>query len=175
MGFSVTITSSIVLIVLLAISSSFIITVFQGVKEISYTAKEYVCREREKFDTVLQLTVDSVNATSCNITVKNTGSNVIFFKDQNEFKWNTIIVSYGNNSFWKSYPIEEYEILEVRVSKTNHTFTIESHSFLNAGEEAKISFNLPNGAPEIPLHGLVSVVFVTHYGVTAKAEAVREQ
>ena len=175
MGFSVTITSSIVLIVLLAISSSFLIAVFQGVKEISYTVKEYVCRERERFDAALQLTVDFLSATSCNITVKNTGSNVIFFKDQNEFRWNTIIVSYGNNSLWRSYPIEEYEILEVKVSGTNHVFNIEDHSFLNTGEEARISFHIPNGAPEIPLQGLVSVVFVTHYGITAKAEAVREQ
>ncbi|MEM2911917.1 MAG: hypothetical protein QXM52_05370 [Candidatus Bathyarchaeia archaeon] len=175
MGFSVTIASSIVLIVLLAISSSFLIAVFQGLKEISYTVKEYVCREREKFKAALELTVDSVSATECNVTVKNTGFNVIFFKDQNEFRWNTIIVSYGNNSFWRSYPVEEYEILEVKVSGTNHTFTLDKHSFLNAGEEAKISFHIPNGAPEIPLHGLVSVVFVTHYGATAKAEAVREQ
>lgn len=175
MGFSVTITSSIVLIVFLALSSSFLIAVFQGIKEISCTVKDYAYHERERFDAALQLTVDSVNATSCNITVKNTGSNVIFFKDQNEFRWNTIILSYGNNSLWRSYPIEEYEILEVKVSGTNHTFDIENHSFLNAGEEAKISFHIPNGAPEIPLQGLVSVVFVTHYGVTAKAEAIREQ
>lgn len=175
MGFSVTITSSIVLIVLLAISSSFLITVFQGIKEISYTVKEYVRRERERFDAALQLRVDSVSATACNITVKNTGSNVIFLKDQNEFKWNTIIISYGNDSFWRSYPVEEYEILEVKVSGTNHTFTLDSHNFINAGEEAKISFHIPNGAPEIPIQGLVSVVFVTHYGATTKAEAVREQ
>ncbi|MGB9854698.1 MAG: hypothetical protein ACPLRY_07855 [Candidatus Bathyarchaeales archaeon] len=175
MGFSVTITSSIVLIVLFAISSSFLIAVFQGIKETSYTVKEYVCRERERLDAALQLTIDSVSATECNITVKNTGSNVIFFKGQNEFKWNTIIISYGNDSFWSSYPIEEYEILEVKVSGTNHTFTLDKHSFLNAGEEAEISFHIPNGAPEIPLHGLVSVVFVTHYGATAKAEAVRKQ
>lgn len=175
MGFSITITSSIILIVLLAISSSFLITIFQGLKEISFMAKEYVSREREKFDVALQLTVDSVNATSCNITVKNTGAKVIFLKNQTGFKWNTIILSYVSDSLWRSYPIEEYEIIEVRVSGTNYTFTPDNHSFINSGEEARFSFNIPDGAPEIPLQGLVSVVFVTHYGVSAKGEAVREQ
>lgn len=174
MGFSITITSSIILIVLLAISSSFLITIFQGLKEISYLAKDYVNREREKFDIALSLTVDSVNATSCNITVRNIGAKVIFLENQTGFKWNTIILSYLSDSAWRSYPIEEYEIVEVRVSGTDYTFNPDSHSFINPGEEALFTFNIPDGAPEIPLQGLVSVVFVTHYGVSATGETVRE-
>lgn len=173
MGFSVTISSAIILIVLLALSSSFLVTIFQSLKEISYIAKEYLSDEREKLDVALQLTVDSVNATSCNITITNTGSKVIFLKKQGSFNWNTIILSYGNSSFWFSYSIEDYEILEIKVSRTNYTFTPYDHGFINSGEEAKISFNIPSGASEIPLNGLVSVVFVTHYGVEAKAEGVR--
>lgn len=175
MGFSITITSSIILIVLLAVSSSFLIAVFQGLKEMSYIAKEYVNRERETFDVALELTVDSVNATSCNVTVKNTGAKVIFLRNQTGFNWNTIILSYTGDSLWKSYSIEEYEIIEVRVSETNYTFNPESHSFINSGEEALLSFSIPNEAPEIPSQGLVCVVFVTHYGVSVKGEAVREQ
>jgi archaellum component FlaF (FlaF/FlaG flagellin family) len=175
MGFSVTITSSIVLIVVLALSSSFLITIFQGLKEISYTVKEYISREGEKLDVALQLTVDSVNATSCNITIKNVGSRVIFLKKQEGFNWNTIILSYGNSSFWFSYLIEEYEILKIKVSGTDYTFTPDNHSFINCGEEATVSFSIPNDAPEIPLNGLVSVVFVTHHGVEARTEGVRTQ
>lgn len=175
MGFSVTITSSIILIVFLTLSSSFLIEVFQGLKEISYAARDYLDRERQKLDVALQLTVDSVNAATCNITVRNTGSKVIFLKGQGGFNWSTIILSYGNNSFWFSYSVENYEILEVKVSETNYTFDAASHSFISPGEEAKISFNIPDDAPEIPVNGLVSVVFVTHYGVEACAEAVRTQ
>ncbi|MEM2106101.1 MAG: hypothetical protein QXV21_06545 [Candidatus Bathyarchaeia archaeon] len=175
MGFSVTLASSIILIALLALSSSFLITIFQNLKEISYAAREYLSNEREKLDVALQLTVNSVDATSCNITIKNTGSKTIFLKKQGNFSWNTIILSYGNNSFWYSYPIEEYDIIEIKVSGTDYTFNQDNHSFINSGEEATISFNIPDGAPEIPLNGLVSVVFVTYYGVEAKAEGVRTQ
>ncbi|MBS7637230.1 hypothetical protein KEJ37_07905 [Candidatus Bathyarchaeota archaeon] len=175
MGFSVTITSSIILIVLLALSSTFLITIFQGLKEILYIADEYVNRGREKIDVALQLEVHPINATSLNITIKNIGSRVVFFKSQSGYKWNTIILSYGNSSFWTSYPIENYDILEVRVSGTNYIFTPDNHSYIDAGEEALVFLSIPSGAPEIPLNGLVSVVFVTHYGVTAKGEAVRTQ
>lgn len=175
MGFSVTITSSIILIVLFALSTSFLVTIFQGLKEISYIAEDYARKEREKLDVALQLEVYPINATSCDITVKNVGSRTVFFEGQAGFKWNTIILSYGNSSFWTTYHIEDYVISEVRVSGTNYTFSLEKHSYIETGEEAHIFFSIPEGAPEIPLNGLVSVVFVSHYGVVAKAEAVREQ
>ncbi|MCS7115129.1 MAG: hypothetical protein RMJ15_05095 [Nitrososphaerota archaeon] len=173
MGFSVTITSSIILIAVLAISTSFLAAFFQGLKDLSYLAKEYTRLEREKLDVAFELKVDSVNATTCNITVVNKGSRAIILKDQGDFKWNTIILSYGDGSVWRSYLIEHYEILEVKVSGTDYAFNLENHGFLNPGEEAKISFSIPYGAPEIPPQGLVSIVFVTHYGVAAKKEAVR--
>lgn len=175
MGFSVTLASAIILIALLALSSSFLITIFQSLKEVSYAAKEYLNNEREKLDVALRITVDSVNATSCNITVQNIGSKTIFLKEQGNLNWNTIILSYGNGSFWLSYSIEDYEVLEIRVSNTSYTFNQDTHCFINSGEEATIAFSIPEGAPEIPLNGLVSVVFVTHYGVEAKDEGVRMQ
>lgn len=176
MGFSVTITSSIILLAMFALSLSFMVTFFQGLKEMSYVADEYLRKGREKLDVSFRLDeVTPINATSCVITVKNVGSETVFFEDQAGFKWNTIIVSYGNSSFWSSYQIEDYVILEVRVSGTNYTFNPENHPYIAAGEEARIVFNIPEGAPEIPLNGLVSVVFVSHHGVAAKAEAVRKQ
>jgi archaellum component FlaF (FlaF/FlaG flagellin family) len=174
MGFSVTLASAIVLIGFLAIFASFNAALFQGVKELSYIAEDYVSRERDKIDVNLQLTVDAVNATSCNATVKNIGSKTIFLKSQNGFSWNTIMMSYGNSSQWQSYPIEEYEILDIKVSGTNSSFNPTSHSYVNSGEEVHLAFSIPSGAPEIPVQSVVSVTFASHYGVTASGEAVRE-
>jgi len=173
MGFSVTIASSVILIGLLAAFASVSVAMFQGLKELSYATKEYLSRERERLDVKLELEVNVVSSTSCEITVKNTGCKTIFLQSQNGFQWNTIVLSYGDNSTWRSYPIEQYEVLEVKVSETTQSFDPSSHSFINAGEEALISFSIPADAPIIPKKGVVSVVFATHYGVTAVKEAVR--
>ena len=174
MGFSVTITSSIVIIVLFALTTSILITVFQGVREAVYATREYARFEREKLDVKIRLTVVSVNATSCNLTVENLGSKSIILRSQDGFNWNTVILSYGDGTRWQSYPIEDYAVLGISVSGTNCTFNVDNHPFINPGEEAKILIQIPNGAPEIPEQGLVSVAFVTHYGVVARGEAIRQ-
>jgi len=175
MGFSVTIASSVILIGMIAIFTSVSVATFYGLKEITYAINDYLSREREKRDVRVELNVTSVNATSCDIIVKNTGRRTVFLQSQNGFQWNTIVFSYGNESYWRSYPIEQYQVLEVRVSGTNSSFNPDDHSFINPGEEAEISFSIPERAPEIPLGGVVSVTFVTHYGVTADIRAVRQQ
>lgn len=174
MGFSVTIASCIVLIGLIAAFTSVSVAVFQGWKDIYATTKEYLDREKSMLDVELELKVEAINATSCNITVKNTGSKTIFLRDQNGFQWNTIVLSYGNNSNWLSYTIEEYEVITIKVSNTSYSFDPTSHKCINPGEEALISFQIPAEAPEIPLDAVVSVAFATHYGVTAEARGVRE-
>jgi hypothetical protein len=138
------------------------VAIFQGLKEISYMAEEHVNRGREKLDVDLLLEVYPLNGTSCTITVKNTGSRTVFFEDQRGYKWNTVIVSYGKQHLSGQHTqIEDYTILEVKVSGTSYTFAPESHPYIEAGEEARILFKLPEGAPEIPLGGLASVVFVS--------------
>jgi archaellum component FlaF (FlaF/FlaG flagellin family) len=174
MGFSVTLASAIVLIGFLAIFASFTTALFQGIKELSCVAEDYVDREREKIDVNLQLTVDAISATSCNVTVKNLGSKTVFLKSQDGFSWNTIMMSYGNGSQWRSYSIEDYQILAVKVLGTNSSFNAASHSYVNSGEEVHLTFSIPSGAPEIPAQAVVSVTFASHYGVTASGEAVRE-
>lgn len=174
MGFSVTLASAIVFIGFIVIFASFTTVLFQGIKDLYYTAEAYISRERAKIDVKLQLTIEAINATGCSVTVKNLGSKTIFLKNQNGFNWNTIILSYGNSSQWNSYLIEEYEILEIRVSGTNSTFSPNIHDYLNFGEEVSLVFTIPNGAPEIPSQGIVSVTFASHYGVTASGEAVKE-
>jgi archaellum component FlaF (FlaF/FlaG flagellin family) len=173
-GFSVTLASAIVLIGFIAIFASFTTALSQGVNELSTIAHEYVNREREKIDVQLQLSVDNVTASSCTVTVQNSGSKTIFLRSQNGYKWNTLMVAYGTGSQWQSYSIEEYDILAVRISGTNTTFNPTAHSYLNSGEEASLTFDIPAGAPEIPLGAVVSVTFASHYGVTASEEGVFE-
>jgi archaellum component FlaF (FlaF/FlaG flagellin family) len=173
-GFSVTLASAIVLIGFIAIFTSFTTALSQGVNELSTIAHEYVNRERDKIDVQLQLTVNNVTASSCTVTVKNTGSKTIFLRSQNGYKWNTLMVAYGTGSQWQSYPIEEYEILAVRISGTNATFNPAVHSYVNSGEEASLAFTIPAEAPEIPSGAVVAVTFASHYGVTAQGEGVFE-
>lgn len=173
MGFSVVIASSIVLIGIIAAFVSVSTTLLYSFGELNKAARDYLEREQERLDVHLDLDVNSVDATSCNVTVKNLGSKTIFLTSQNGFQWNSVIVSYENDSQWHSYLIENYKILEVRVSGTNATFNATTHSFINPGEEAQISFTVPQAAPDIPSNGVVNVVFVTHYGISAKKEAVR--
>jgi archaellum component FlaF (FlaF/FlaG flagellin family) len=143
MGFSVTIASSIVLIGIIAAFVTVSTTLFYSFKELNKATSDYLEREQERLDARLDLEVNSVNATSCNVTVKNLGSKTIFLTSQNGFQWNSMIISYDANSSWHSYLIENYEILEVKVSNTTTTFNATTHSFINPGEEAQISISVP--------------------------------
>jgi len=140
---------------------------------LSDTAKEYVNRERDKLDVRLELDIESIAARSCTTTVKNLGTKTIFLQSQKGFKWNSIMISYQTNSHWLSYIIEDYTVLDVKVIDTTVSFNPASHSFINPGEEARISFDLPEEAPAIPNKATVIIVFASHYGVTAQAEGVR--
>ncbi len=173
MGFSVTISTSIILIGLIVLFSSASVAIIQGAREITCVVDDYLAREREKLDVRLELQIESLNARNCTFTVKNLGCKTIFLRSQNGFQWNTVAFSYGNGSEWRSYLIEDYSVLEVRVSGTNTIFDPDEHPFINPGEEAKIVFSVPDGAPDIPVDGIATVAFVTHYGVVARAEGAR--
>lgn len=173
MGFSVTISTAIILIGLIVLLSSASVAIIQSAREITCVVDDYLAREREKLDVRLELQIESVNARNCTFAVNNTGSKTVFLQSQNGFQWNTIAFSYGNTSEWRSYLIEDYSVLEVRVSGTNTTFSPNAHPFINPGEEARILFSVPDGAPDVPVDGIATVAFVTHYGVVASAEGVR--
>jgi len=170
MGFSVTISSSIVLIGLMVLFTSVSVAVLQGARDLSYATNDYLSRERERLDVKLELQIEFINARNCTFTVRNVGSKAIFFKNQNGFQWNTIVLSYGNSSEWRSYPIERYTVREINVSNTNVSFNPDTHPFINPGEEARIFFEIPDTAPDIPMNGVVTVTFVTHYGVAVTRE-----
>ena len=173
MGFSVTIASAIVLIGLVVLFGSLSAVLVYSLNVLSDTAREYLRHERDKLDVKLELEIETINQDSCTINVKNPGTKTIFLKEQEDFQWNTIMISYQNGSQWRSYIIENYTVLEVNITNTEVTFDPANHGFINPGEEARISFDLPEGAPLVPNEATVIIVFTSHYGVTAQAEGVR--
>jgi archaellum component FlaF (FlaF/FlaG flagellin family) len=173
MGFSVTIASAIVLIGLVVLFGSLSAVLVYSLNVLSDTAREYLRHERDKLDVKLELEIETISQDSCTINVKNPGTKAIFLKEQEDFQWNTIMISYQNGSQWRSYIIENYTVLEVNITNTEVTFDPANHGFINPGEEARISFDLPEGAPLVPNEATVIIVFTSHYGVTAQAEGVR--
>ena len=173
MGVSVVLASFIVLIGFLAIFSTVSTAFFTGMKDLSFAANDYITHQKDKINTQIQLTIDSISGTTCEFTVKNTGSKTIFMQNSNGFNWDTIILSYGNGSQWHSYTIDGYQILQVKVSGTNTTFNLSNHNFINPGEQTSISLNIPSNAPEISVQDVVSITFASYDGITASGEAVR--
>ncbi|MGD6806767.1 MAG: hypothetical protein ACQCN4_07385 [Candidatus Bathyarchaeia archaeon] len=170
MGFSVGLASFIVLIGFVAIFSTVCTAFFTSVQDISHTANEYVNNQMAKINTQLQMTVDSVSATETTVTVKNVGSKTVFFQNSEGYNWNTIILAYGSGSQWHSYAIESYTVSELKIIGTNTTLNPAAHNYLNPGEQASISLNVPAGAPEISAGDVVSVTFASYYGATASSE-----
>ena len=174
MGFSVGISSFIVLIGFVAVFSAVCTAFFTNMEELTFAANDYVNNQKDKIDTQMQLTIDSVSATTCSITIKNVGSKTIFMQNTNGYNWNTIILSYGDNDQWNAFTIETYTISEVKVTATNATLNPTTHKYMSPGEQVVITLNIPGGAPSIESQDIVSIVFASHYGVTASGEVTME-
>lgn len=170
MGFSVGIAAFIVLIGFVALFSTVCTVLFTSVQEISTQTNEYVSNQMDKINTQMQLSVDSVSPTTSTVTIKNIGSRTVFLQDSDGYNWNTVIIAYGKNSDWHSYSIESYVVSEIKVTATNTTLNTATHNYINPGEQARITINLPSGAPEISSSDIVSVTFASHYGTTASSE-----
>jgi len=168
MGFSVTISSAIILISLIAVGGTLSGAMLYASFIIIPEVNTYVETQRTMLDIQIDLSIESINNRSCNITVSNTGSRTIFMEDGHN---NTIIISYGTP--WIPFLVEDYDVLEIKVSGTNSTFDPNSHRYINPGEEARIEIHIPSYAPDIPLDATVIVVFASHYGVSTQAEGVR--
>lgn len=169
MGFSVTIASAIVLIGLIGLAGTLSTTIILATNSLSASLNSAA---EQKSYIRIELEIIAVNGSSVEFLVKNTGSSSLFLKNQS-FKWNSVIIAY-NNSGWHSFLTEDYSVLEINVTGTNVSFDVAEHEFINPGEQARISSSLPVGAPEIPLNGIVVLVFISHYGASAVEEAVRE-
>ena len=166
MGFSVTISSAIILISLIAVGGTISGAMLYASFIILPEVNMYVEMQRTMLDIQLDLSIESISNRSCVINVSNTGSRTIFMADGHS---NTIIISYG--SLWSPFLVEEYDVLEIKVSGTISTFDPYSHRYINPGEEARIEIYIPSYAPDID--DTVIVVFASHYGVSTQAEGVR--
>ena len=168
MGFSSTMASTIILIGLIsftcATSAATLITLDNLVKVVCQLSDKKPCIR-------LEIEIVSINSSAIYFYVMNRGSQPIFFREH-DYRWNSVVVAY-NNSGWRSYLIENYTILEIKVTGTSISFNVNMHKFVNPGEEVHILLSLPNGAPEIPINSTVVVVFISHYGVSAIKEGVR--
>jgi archaellum component FlaF (FlaF/FlaG flagellin family) len=174
MGFSVGLASFIVLIGFVAIFSAVSTAFFTNMQELTFAANDYMNNQKDKMDTQMQLTIDSVSATTCSVTVRNVGTKTVFLQNTDGYNWNTIILSYGDNDQWNSYTIETYTIIEIKVTATNATLNPATHKYINPGEQVTISVDVPGGAPAIASQDVVSVTFASHYGVTASGEVTMD-
>lgn len=170
LGFSVVIASTIILIGLIVFAGVTASTVISAINTLAYL-RQLALREGAASDVKIDLTISSVEASKIQFYLRNSGPKPIFLREEG-YNWNTVIVSY-RSVYLRTYIIEDYNVLEVKVAGTNHTINMNSFRSLNPGEEALIEVHLPSEAPEIPLNGTVIVVFASHYGVVAVGEAVR--
>ena len=168
MGFSTPIASAIILIGLVTFMGVTFVSLTYSINQLTILLNTLV---KENSNVQLELNIVSINASSIEFYVKNTGSKTIFLENRG-FNWNSVIIAYRNNT-WHSYLIENYRISEIRIQNSAVTFNASAHKYINPGEEAKIIASLPEYAPRIPYNETVIVVFFSHYGVSAVKEGVR--
>jgi archaellum component FlaF (FlaF/FlaG flagellin family) len=163
MGFSVVIASFIVLIGFVAVFSTVATVMFTSTQDLTFAANEYITKQQDKINTQMQLSVDSVGASQCQITIRNVGSKTIFFHNSN-----------GYSTQWHSYTIETYNIQAIKITSTNTTINPATHNFVNPGEQASILVNLPGGAEPISSQDIVSVTFASYSGAAASSEGAMQ-
>jgi len=168
LGFSSTICAAIILIGLLIMIGSVSATFFLVLKEGISSWIAVSRAERVKLDIGLWLNISSLGDRAINVTVRNTGSRTIFLANG----WNDVIVAYNASGYWRPF-LSDFDIEQVRVAGSETAFSPLSHPYINPGEEAVITIQIPAEAPDIPHGSVVMVVFATHYGVSAVGEAVR--
>ena len=172
MGFSTSIASVIILIGLISFAAASV-----GSMMYVLNAANLLMETADQTANVqLELNVTEVNVTEGTIiirfTLRNSGSKPIFLVSRNDYNWNSVVISYYNQGR-HIYLIENFKVSEIRVQDSNVSFDPSNHKFINPGEEAFIEVDLP-GSVEIPINGVVTVVFISHYGVSAMEEAVRD-
>lgn len=171
MGFSVVAASAIALTGLLifaGLMATIVPLMMSAVAGLSQTIRNYNSIDS---GARIEISVDGVDGVSIRFYLRNLGPKTIFFR-RGSYDWNTILVSY-RSGFWRTYLLDNYAILEKRLIDSNYTLSVEGSLSLNPGEEALIEAYLPPGAPEIPVNGTVTVVFVSHYGSVAVSRGVR--
>jgi hypothetical protein len=174
MGLSVSIASAIVFVGWIALAGAISTSTLSTMNALGSMLNS-ASDDKIKLGVQLTLNITSIEARELNFSVRNTGSRDIFLRNES-YVWNSVILNYNNTtSDWQTYLIENYTILSINVTGTDASFTITSHSCLKPGEEALIRVELPSGAPDIPVNSLVTVVFASHYGVSAAEEVFVSQ
>jgi len=173
LGFSTTIASAIILIGLISFAAASVGAMLYVLNTISLLEGDFT---DQNLNVQLELNVTEINVTEedsiiIRFTLRNSGSKPVFLVNRNDYNWNSVVVSYYNQSR-RIYLIENFKVSEIRVQGSNVSFDVSNHKFINPGEEAFIEVDLP-GSFEIPVNGVVTVVFISHYGVSAMEEAVR--
>ena len=168
MGFSAAAASAVILIGLITFVGVTTASLFYAINQLTILLNTL---PNQDLDVQIELDRVNINASFVQFYVKNTGSKIIFLKNQ-DFNWNSVIIAYRNNT-WHSYLIEDYNVSEIKVQNSTVSFNVSTHTYINPGEEAKIIVSLPADAPNIPINGTVIVVFISHYGVSAMKEGVR--
>jgi hypothetical protein len=172
MGLSVSIASAIVLIGWIAfigaISTALLTTINNVGSLVNSTSSDSI-----KLSVELGLTITSVENRSLSFSVQNIGSRDIFLRNET-FAWNSVIITYNTSTYnttdWQTYLIENYTVLAINATGTNESFDVVSHQSIKPGEQALINVQLPTSAPDILTNSVITVVFATHYGISAQQE-----
>lgn len=170
MGFSIVIASAISLIGLLIFASLIATIALPTVNAIAQLSQKIIAYSSD-YGTRIELTFNSANDARVRFYLRNLGPRVIFFRGDG-YDWNTIIISYRSYC-WRTYILNDYMIMEKKISGTNYTITPLGIAHLNPGEEVLIEAYLPPDAPAIPANETIIVVFVSHYGSRAITRGVR--
>jgi len=172
MGLSITIASAVVLIGWIvfvgAVSTAMLRTMNEVGLQINSSSDDKI-----RLSVQLRLSINAIENRTLNFTVSNTGSREVFLRNET-YAWNTAILTY-NNTDWKTYVIENYTILMINATGTDESFDLSTHHSIKPGEQALINIQLPTSAPDILTNSVVTVVFVTHYGASARQEVFVSQ
>lgn len=171
MGLSITIASAVVLIGWIVFVGAVSTAMLRTMDEVGLQINS--SDDKIRLSVQLQLSITAIQDRTLNFTVSNTGSREIFLRNET-FAWNTAILTY-NNTDWKTYVIENYTILMINATGTDESFDLSTHHSIKPGEQALINIQLPTSAPDILANSVVTVVFATHYGASARQEVFVNQ
>ncbi|MHA1632566.1 MAG: hypothetical protein ACTSXC_07165 [Candidatus Freyarchaeota archaeon] len=171
MGVSTPIASAIVLAGVVVFIGSISSSLLNGL--CYFTDMISSCDQAFKVKSRLELSILSVTNNSVEILVNNLGPETVFLVSEGGYNWSSIIISYRSNSAWKTYLVDNYEVLEINVTSTDLSFDPSTHPFVNPGETARIRADMPEGAPEIEVGSPLVAIFTSRFGEVAECEGVR--
>ena len=171
MGVSTPIASAIVLAGVVVFIGSVSSSLLNGLYY--FTDMVSSCDQAFKVKSRLELSILSVTNDSVEILVNNLGPETVFLVSEGGYNWSSIIISYRANSAWKTYLVDNYEVLEINITSTDLSFNPSTHPFVNPGETARIRADIPEGAPEIEVGSPLIAVFISRFGEVAECEGVR--